>query len=51
MQTEPLVVSCEQKNPDRLFRSTLVPNLPFLKTVTLTAFRVILFALFEKFEV
>ena len=29
----------------------IVSNLPYLKTVTLTAFRVIFFALFEKFEV
>ena len=34
-----------------LFRSTLVPNTPYLKTVTLIAFRVIFFALFEKFKV
>ena len=30
---------------------SVVPNLPYLKTVTLTAFRVIFFVLFEKFEV
>ena len=35
-----------------LFRAVLVPNLPYLKTVTWTAFRVnIFFALFEKIEV
>ena len=38
------------ENPE-LCRLALVPNLPHLKTVTWTAFRVIYFALFEKFEV
>ena len=47
---EPLAVSCEQNSV--LFRSAFkVPNLPYLKTVTLTAFRVIFVARFEKFEV
>ena len=48
IKTEPFAVSCEHKIL-WLFRSALVPDFPYLKTVTLTAFCV--FALFEKFEV
>ena len=40
---------CVNTKIRHFFRSTLVPNHPYLKTVlTLTAFRVIFFALFEK---
>ena len=50
MKMEHLAVLCEHKILV-LFRSALMPNLAYLKTITLTAFRVIFVTLFEKFQV
>ena len=51
MKPAPLAVSREPTNPE-LFRTALVSNLSYLKTLTLTASLVVFSLLrFEKFEV